>query len=103
MKSSSDPEVYFTNHADGDDPVLPSGIHLWTALDAAFEGNSRIIVNGEDSIHFGRNNVDYSSIGRRVNFGVGTIGKSNSDDISFDDTEIDNGFRGSNIGTSTDL
>ncbi|XP_069993167.1 uncharacterized protein [Penaeus vannamei] len=36
---ASSPEVYFVNYADGENPVLPSGVDLQSALNAASQGS----------------------------------------------------------------
>lgn len=37
----SEPEVYFVNYAEGENPILPIGVDLQTALNAANHGNSQ--------------------------------------------------------------
>lgn len=39
----SEPEVYFINYAEGENPILPNGIDLQTALNAAIHGNTAIV------------------------------------------------------------
>nr|XP_027234272.1 uncharacterized protein LOC113825621 [Penaeus vannamei] len=39
----SDPEVYFVNYAEGENPTLPIGVDLQTALDAASAGSGQVV------------------------------------------------------------
>ncbi|XP_027213547.2 keratin, type I cytoskeletal 9-like [Penaeus vannamei] len=39
----SDPEVYFVNYAEGENPTLPSGVDLQSALGAATQGGGQVI------------------------------------------------------------
>ncbi|XP_042856398.1 translation initiation factor IF-2-like, partial [Penaeus japonicus] len=43
---ATSPEVYFVNYADGENPVLPSGVDLQTALNAASQGGGQVIGGG---------------------------------------------------------
>nr|XP_027224604.1 ATP-dependent RNA helicase A-like [Penaeus vannamei] len=43
---ASSPEVYFVNYADGENPVLPSGVDLQSALNAASQGGGQVIGGG---------------------------------------------------------
>lgn len=43
---ASNPEVYFVNYADGENPTLPSGVDLQTALNAASQGGGQVIGGG---------------------------------------------------------
>ncbi|XP_047487135.1 pupal cuticle protein 36-like [Penaeus chinensis] len=40
---ATSPEVYFVNYADGENPVLPSGVDLQSALNAASQGGGQVI------------------------------------------------------------
>merc|ERR1719228_2894590 len=40
---ATNPEVYFVNYADGENPTLPSGVDLQTALGAATQGGGQTI------------------------------------------------------------
>nr|XP_027224597.1 uncharacterized protein LOC113816737 [Penaeus vannamei] len=46
---ATSPEVYFVNYADGENPVLPSGVDLQTALSAASQGGGQVIGGGAGS------------------------------------------------------
>ncbi|XP_037792176.1 keratin, type I cytoskeletal 10-like [Penaeus monodon] len=39
----SEPEVYFVNYAEGENPTLPSGVDLQSALGAATQGGGQVI------------------------------------------------------------
>ncbi|XP_037791523.1 ATP-dependent RNA helicase A-like [Penaeus monodon] len=43
---ATSPEVYFVNYADGENPVLPSGVDLQSALNAASQGGGQVIGGG---------------------------------------------------------
>merc|ERR1719427_2373960 len=43
---ASNPEVYFVNYADGENPTLPNGIDLQTALNAASQGGGQVVGGG---------------------------------------------------------
>ncbi|XP_047487137.1 H/ACA ribonucleoprotein complex subunit gar1-like [Penaeus chinensis] len=43
---ATNPEVYFVNYADGENPVLPSGVDLQSALNAASQGGGQVIGGG---------------------------------------------------------
>ncbi|XP_037775045.1 uncharacterized protein LOC119572128 [Penaeus monodon] len=43
---ASEPEVYFVNYGDGENPVLPSGVDLQTALNAA----SKVVVKWSEAV-----------------------------------------------------
>ncbi|XP_069993168.1 uncharacterized protein [Penaeus vannamei] len=43
---ASSPEVYFVNYADGENPFLPSGVDLQSALNAASQGGGQVIGGG---------------------------------------------------------
>ncbi|XP_042858028.1 ATP-dependent RNA helicase A-like [Penaeus japonicus] len=47
---ASSPEVYFVNYADGENPVLPSGVDLQSALNAASQGGGQVIGGGAGGI-----------------------------------------------------
>ncbi|XP_042888530.1 WW domain-containing protein C660.06-like [Penaeus japonicus] len=95
----SDPDVYFVNYAEGENPTLPSGVDLQTALDAAsvnngpsdFTTSTAGIPNG-----FGSSNGAGGSIGIENSNGFGgRNGFSSSIQSS------NNGFESSNgVGSS---
>ncbi|XP_037792164.1 uncharacterized protein LOC119587509 [Penaeus monodon] len=39
----SNPEVFFVNYAEGENPTLPSGVDLQTALSSASQGNGQVV------------------------------------------------------------
>ncbi|XP_042858798.1 ATP-dependent RNA helicase A-like [Penaeus japonicus] len=39
----SNPEVFFVNYADGENPTLPGGVDLQTVLNTAFQGSGQVI------------------------------------------------------------
>ncbi|XP_027223490.1 uncharacterized protein [Penaeus vannamei] len=42
----SNPEVFFVNYAEGENPTLPSGVDLQTALSSASQGNGQVLGGG---------------------------------------------------------
>ncbi|XP_063593900.1 zinc finger protein 282-like [Penaeus indicus] len=42
----SNPEVFFVNYAEGENPTLPSGVDLHTALNSASQGNGQVVGGG---------------------------------------------------------
>nr|XP_027223492.1 regulator of gene activity-like [Penaeus vannamei] len=42
----SDPEVFFVNYAEGENPTLPGGVDLQTALSAASQGGGQVVGGG---------------------------------------------------------
>nr|XP_027234441.1 uncharacterized protein LOC113825803 [Penaeus vannamei] len=42
----SNPEVFFVNYAEGENPTLPSGVDLQTALSAASQGGGQVVGGG---------------------------------------------------------
>ncbi|XP_063593709.1 ATP-dependent RNA helicase A-like [Penaeus indicus] len=76
----SDPEVYFVNYAEGENPTLPSGVDLQSALGAATQGDGQVI--GDSG----------SGVGEVVGDGIsGGIGGGSGGRISLGD----GGFGGS--------
>ncbi|XP_063593912.1 uncharacterized protein LOC134770913 [Penaeus indicus] len=45
----ANPEVYFVNYAEGENPTLPSGVDLQSALSAASQGDGQIIGDSSNS------------------------------------------------------
>ncbi|XP_063593899.1 uncharacterized protein LOC134770898 [Penaeus indicus] len=39
----SNPEVFFVNYAEGENPTLPNGVDLQTALSSASQGNGQVV------------------------------------------------------------
>ncbi|XP_037791930.1 uncharacterized protein LOC119587248 [Penaeus monodon] len=95
---SSDPDVYFVNYAEGENPVLPSGVDLQTALNAASVsgGQSNGDLGDITSITAGSNN------GFGINNGFGSFVVD--DGIgSISDLGFGNGFRSNGFLSSTTL
>ncbi|XP_037791530.1 ATP-dependent RNA helicase A-like isoform X3 [Penaeus monodon] len=59
----SDPEVYFVNYAEGENPTLPSGVDLQSALGAATQGGGQVI--GDSGIGIG------GGVGGGISGGIG--------------------------------
>lgn len=79
----SEPEIYFVNYDDGENPTLPGGVDLQSALASALEANGQVIAEGfEDGLagHGGISgvvdigNVEGTFIGS--NNGVATSGST---------------------------
>lgn len=79
----SEPEIYFVNYDDGENPTLPGGVDLQSALASALEANGQVIAEGfEDGLagHGGISgvvdigNVEATFIGS--NNGVATSGST---------------------------
>ncbi|XP_042219246.1 pupal cuticle protein 36a-like [Homarus americanus] len=66
------PQVYFVNYADGENPTLPSGVDLQSALSSASHGSGEVIVSGGGSIGGGGSIVS----------GGGSIGGGGSSIVS---------------------
>ncbi|XP_063593703.1 pupal cuticle protein 36a-like [Penaeus indicus] len=47
---ASEPEVYFVNYGDSENPVLPSGVDLQTALNAASQGGGQVVGGGAGGV-----------------------------------------------------
>ncbi|XP_042855738.1 ATP-dependent RNA helicase A-like [Penaeus japonicus] len=43
---AADPEVFFVNYAEGENPTLPGGVDLQTALSAASQGGGQVVGGG---------------------------------------------------------
>ncbi|XP_037791916.1 ATP-dependent RNA helicase A-like [Penaeus monodon] len=75
---ATSPEVYFVNYADGENPVLPSGVDLQTALNAASQGGGQVIggVGGGVGGGFGGSGGVGDGFGGGISdgFGGGVIG-----------------------------
>ncbi|XP_042879572.1 uncharacterized protein LOC122257995 [Penaeus japonicus] len=76
----SEPEIYFVNYDDGENPTLPGGVDLETALGSAVEANGQVFVDGS-----GNNFVDtgisaVSNIGNVAESGVGSLISVNTGD-----------------------
>ncbi|XP_047487155.1 pupal cuticle protein 36a-like [Penaeus chinensis] len=66
---ASEPEVYFVNYGDGENPVLPSGVDLQTALNAASQGGGQVVGGGAGGVGGG-----FGGSGGIGGFGSGEIG-----------------------------
>ncbi|XP_047487110.1 uncharacterized protein LOC125037919 [Penaeus chinensis] len=70
----SDPEVFFVNYAEGENPTLPGGGDLQTALGSAVQGTGEIVSNGAVSgIAGGTEETEGASgnIGSGIGVGIG--------------------------------
>lgn len=85
----NDPEVYFVNYAEGENPVLPNGVDLQTALNAANQGNSHLFAADTSIKGF------QESVG---NFGTTGTFRANADVGRSADSRITNGGNGDFIG-----
>merc|ERR1712002_337486 len=73
---ATNPEVYFVNYADGENPTLPSGVDLQTALQAASQGGGQTIggiVGGGGGGGFGSGGGFTVSGGSSGGFGGGAV------------------------------
>merc|ERR1712212_1143653 len=71
---SSNPEVYFVNYAEGENPTLPSGVDLQTALGSASHGGGQVIGGGAGGGYSGGSGGGHS--GGSGGSGGGFIGGS---------------------------
>lgn len=78
----SEPEIYFVNYDDGENPTLPGGLDLETALGSAVEANGQIFTDGTGSnvvdAGFGSKgsieNVAESGVGDLISVNTGVSG-----------------------------
>ncbi|XP_042856372.1 translation initiation factor IF-2-like [Penaeus japonicus] len=70
----SNPEVYFVNYAEGENPTLPSGVDLQSALGAASQGGGQVIggigAGGDGGVGGGVGGVGGGSTGGGVGGGI---------------------------------
>ncbi|XP_063615480.1 pupal cuticle protein 36-like [Penaeus indicus] len=72
---ASEPEVYFVNYGDGENPVLPSGVDLQTALNAASQGGGQVVEGGAGGVVGGfGGSGGISAFGGSGGIGSGGIG-----------------------------
>lgn len=76
----SNPEVYFVHYKDGENPQLPGGLDLQTALSKAAHAGGRVIDGGDG-------------------FGGGLYGGDSSEGDDFGNDSFDDGFDGGFPGT----
>ncbi|XP_063616049.1 ATP-dependent RNA helicase A-like [Penaeus indicus] len=88
---ATSPEVYFVNYADGENPVLPSGVDLRSALNAASQGGGQVI-GGAGSGGSGGSGGFVSSSGVGGGFGGSGVGGG------FGGSGGSGGFGGSGVG-----
>ncbi|XP_042855500.1 ATP-dependent RNA helicase A-like [Penaeus japonicus] len=70
----SNPEVFFVNYAEGENPTLPSGVDLQTALSAASQGGGQVVGGGNSGSGFGGGSGGGFSGGIGGGFGGGIGG-----------------------------
>ncbi|XP_069993172.1 uncharacterized protein [Penaeus vannamei] len=92
----SDPEVYFVNYAEGENPTLPSGVDLQTALNAASAGSGQVVGSSKG---FGNGGVN-GGFGSSSGFGCSNGFGNGHDFGSKNGLESINGF-GSSSGFGT--
>ncbi|XP_042855584.1 pupal cuticle protein 36-like [Penaeus japonicus] len=85
---SATPEVYFVNYAEGENPTLPSGVDLQTALQTASQGSGQEIGSAGHSISGGGQTV----ISSGQSFGSGISSGS------FDSQVIGSGISSGSFG-----
>ncbi|XP_047487189.1 pupal cuticle protein 36-like [Penaeus chinensis] len=91
----SDPEIYFVNYEEGENPTLPIGVDLNTALGSAAEAGGQII--GAAGAGLGGNIGGVGGVGGDSGFGtvsggVGGVGASSGFGT------VSGGFPGGNVG-----
>ncbi|XP_063593715.1 uncharacterized protein LOC134770682 [Penaeus indicus] len=69
----SEPEIYFVNYDDGENPTLPGGLDLETALGSAVEANGQVFTDdtGNNIVDAGFSSI--GSIGNVAESGVGNL------------------------------
>ncbi|XP_042219235.1 uncharacterized PE-PGRS family protein PE_PGRS54-like [Homarus americanus] len=109
---SENPEVYFVNYGEGDNPTLPGGIDFQTALNSAIQGDGQVIAgagglsdnnggtfngnrNGQGFVSNGESAEDYSSAGGNTGF-IDNSERNHAVEVSFGGN---NGFQGVVVDT----
>ncbi|XP_069993177.1 uncharacterized protein [Penaeus vannamei] len=76
----SEPEIYFVNYDDGENPTLPGGVDLQSALASALEANGQVIAEG-----FGDGLAGHGGISGAVDIGnVAGVAIGNGEDTLTD-------------------
>ncbi|XP_042856375.1 glycine-rich protein 23-like isoform X2 [Penaeus japonicus] len=103
----SNPEVYFVNYAEGENPTLPSGVDLQSALGAASQGGGQVIgdsgsgVGGGVGGAIGGGSIGGGGFGGSGDFG-GSSGASSFGGSSFGGSSFGgSSFGGSSFGGSS--
>lgn len=97
---TSDPEVYFVNYAEGENPVLPIGVDLETALTAADQGNGQSSV-GDSSI--GGTQESTGAFGVSGNFrGIFGLGRTADSRTTFGLGDVSNSVTNTGLGNGID-
>ncbi|XP_071543443.1 uncharacterized protein [Panulirus ornatus] len=70
------PEVYYVNYRDGENPVLPNGVDLQSALGAAAPGGGQLVGGGGGGVGFGGGGPGFGGGAGSGGFvgGVGSVG-----------------------------
>lgn len=89
----SDPEVVFVNYAEGENPTLPGGVDLQTALGSASPKEGQIVSDVQTGGGVGNGTVTDGNFGNVISSSAGSIGSVI--DGNFDST-------GSDIGSGVD-
>ncbi|XP_042879574.1 uncharacterized protein LOC122257997 [Penaeus japonicus] len=97
----SEPEIYFVNYDDGENPTLPGGVDLETALGSALEANGQVIAQG-----FGDNLTGSEGITGSIDIGNVAGGASETSAATFIDSNTGisvsgSASQGSQIGITT--
>ncbi|XP_042879573.1 uncharacterized protein LOC122257996 [Penaeus japonicus] len=97
----SEPEIYFVNYDDGENPTLPGGVDLETALGSALEANGQVIAQG-----FGDNLTGSEGITGSIDIGNVAGGASETGAATFIDSNTGisvsgSASQGSQIGITT--
>ncbi|XP_037792171.1 pupal cuticle protein 36-like [Penaeus monodon] len=98
---ASEPEVYFVNYGDGENPVLPSGVDLQTALNAASQGGGQVVgggAGGAEGGFGGSGGIGGLGSGGIGGFGSGGIGEFGSGGIGGFGSGGRGGFGSGGIG-----
>ncbi|XP_063593694.1 uncharacterized protein LOC134770659 [Penaeus indicus] len=92
----ADPEVVFVNYAEGENPTLPGGVDLQTALGSAAPKEGQIISDVQNGGGIGNGTVADGNFGNVISSSAGSTGSGI--DGNFDNTGSD---IGSGIGSGT--
>ncbi|XP_037791943.1 uncharacterized protein LOC119587263 [Penaeus monodon] len=101
----SEPEIYFVNYDDGENPTLPGGVDLQTALASAFEANGQVITEGFGVSLAGPGGfsgaVDIGNVaGVTTGTGEGTFTNSNTGDFASGSTSQSSQIGGTITGNT---
>ncbi|XP_037791902.1 uncharacterized protein LOC119587213 [Penaeus monodon] len=68
---ASDPEVFFVNYAEGENPTLPNGVDLQTALGSAVQGAGEIVSSSGAGSGIAGGTEETEGAGGNIGSGVG--------------------------------